>query len=610
MIGKIAAVVVLFSIVLAFYWKEDNEVQDMFFIKEMNKTYDYIVVGAGSAGAVIASRLSEDPNVNILLVEAGGSELESDTFRVPLKASLAQKTKHDWAYYTVPQKHSQKGMNEQRSFWPRGRVLGGTSNLNYMAFVRGSRHDYNQWEKEGCKGWSYKDVLPYFLKMEDIQIPSLYDSPYHSRGGYLTVSKSGDTPLPELYRKASEELGYKTVDKNGEDQIGFSYMQSSIRNGERCSTVKAYLRPVMNRPNLHISINTMATKILIENKKAKGLEVIQNNRKIQVYANKEVILSGGAVNSPVLLMLSGVGPKDHLHELGIPVVADLPVGNNLQDHMMFHMKYNINSSISINTQTLQAPIPKVQYALSKTGIYSGSGLESDLMVKIPNRDPAEPDYPDYQLTLFSVAQDEGFLDYGLDMNIKPEVTKFFKTRAKSNEFTHSLIGLHPKSSGTIRLQTTDPFDPPLIDPHYLENPYDIKVMTAAIRKAQQLMNTKVFKQLGATLTRRDFPGICDKVKFDTDEYWECLIRHFSVTVYHPVSTCRMGAVTDPSAVVDPELRVKGIMNLRVADASIMRNEPSGNTNAPCIMIGEKAADLIRGKDTVLDFRKQMAKLKL
>ncbi|XP_076077863.1 glucose dehydrogenase [FAD, quinone]-like isoform X1 [Mytilus galloprovincialis] len=446
--------------------------------------------------------------------------------------------------------------------------------------------------------------------MEDIPIPSLYDSPYHSRGGYLAVSKTGNTPLPELFRKASEELGYKTVDKNCEDQIGFSYQQSTVRNGERCSTVKAYLRPVMNRHNLHISINTMATKILIENRKAIGLEVIKNNRKVQVYANKEVILSGGAINSPVLLMLSGVGPKDHLHNLGIPVVADLPVGNNLQDHMMFPMKYNINSSISMNTQTFQAQIPKVQYALFKTGIYSGSGLEGDLMDKIPNRDPSEPDYPDYQMILYTVAQDEGFLDYGLDMNIKPEVTKLLKTRAKNNEFTHTLVGLHPKSRGTIRLQSTDPFDPPLIDPYYLENPYDIKVMIAAIRKSQQIMNTKVFKQLDGTLVRQDFSGICDKVNFDTDEYWECFIRYFTVTIYHPVSTCRMGAITDPSAVVDPELRVKGILNLRVADASVMRNEPSGNTNAPCIMIGEKAADLIRGNDTVFDFRKQIAKLKL
>ncbi|XP_063420605.1 oxygen-dependent choline dehydrogenase-like [Mytilus trossulus] len=475
------------------YWLTTKQNPDEALNITVNSTYDYIVVGSGSAGAVIANILSEDHNVSVLVLETGGSELNNDNIRVPLQVGSLQMSNEDWAYFTVPQKYSHRTMIDQKSFWPRGRVLGGSSSINYLTYARGSRHDFDQWSTEGCTGWSYTDVLPYFLKMEDIQIPDLYNSRY-------------------------------------------AYMQTNTKDGERYSTAKAYLRPVLKRTNLHIGVHSYGTKVLIEQKKAIGVEFINNNRKTQVFARKEVIVSAGAVNSPTLLMLSGIGPRKHLQDIGIPLKADLPVGENLEDHIMFFMKYKINQSYTIKDQ------------LKQTG--------------------------------------------------------------SKKEFTILNILSHPRSKGSIRLKSADPFDHPIINPNYLQHPDDVKILISAIRKSQQIVSTKALKEIDATLNAFDIDGICDKDTFDSDSYWECMLRHLAVTVNHPVSTCRMGGFNDTTAVVDPQLRVRGIKGLRVADCSVVRRQVSGNTNAPCIMIGEKAADLIRGKDTVGEFRQQIKSLKL
>ncbi|CAC5373489.1 unnamed protein product [Mytilus coruscus] len=375
--------------------------------------------------------------------QTGGSELYHDYIKVPLATPLLQKTDIDWSYYTIPQKASCKAMKEQ--------------------------------------------VKSAYLKI----------SAYHSTGGYLPITESKITSLSNVYQRAAEELGYKAVDQNGEDMIGFSYVQSNIFGGERFSTSTAYIRPIMNRSNLHISTNSLVTKILITNKTAIAIEMITNGQHMTLLARKEVILSASAVNSPQLLMLSGIGPREHLEEHKIEIQADLPAGEKMEDHLIFFMKYNTKEDLNVSVKSTQSWWNMLQYYLTR----------------------------------------------------------------------------------------------------------------GVIRKTQELAKSKALRELVATLNRVDFPGICDEEEFDSDTYWECLIRHYSVTVYHPSCTCRMGDKDDQTAVVDSKLRVKGIANLRVADASVMRHVTSGNTNSPSIMIGEKAADLIRGKDTVMNFRKQIQHLK-
>ncbi|XP_019924634.3 glucose dehydrogenase [FAD, quinone] isoform X3 [Magallana gigas] len=505
--------IALIIAVLIIYFKKNfsNSSQDG--IISLNSSYDYIIIGAGSAGCVLANRLSEDPDVSVLILEAGGSEQENPNISIPIASPTLPLSKQDWQFKSVPQKKACLALRDQRSSWPRGRVLGGTSSLNYLQYVRGSRHDYNGWFAEGCTGWSYKDVLPYFIKSENIKILELHNSDYHGREGYLSVSDGTATPLnKEVYARAMEELGYSTVDCNGKSQIGYCSSQETVQNGERSSTAKAYLRPVMGRNNLHVSMNSHVTKIIIKDKKALGVWFVRDNIKHEIMANKEVIVSAGAVNSPQILMLSGIGPKEHLESL--------------------EMK---------------------------------EGKKKEYQRKI-------------------------------DRNIET--------------FTILSILLHPKSRGTISLKSADPFDPPIIDPNYLDHPDDIKTLINGIREVLKLGDTVTFKKIGAS--SQDplelYAPQCESHTPNSDDYWICRIRHYTYTLYHPTSTCRMGSKDDPTAVVDPELRLRGIDNLRVVDASVMRNAISGNTNAPTIMIAEKAADMIRNINSVTSMREKTDKL--
>ncbi|XP_062566969.1 glucose dehydrogenase [FAD, quinone]-like [Saccostrea cucullata] len=608
--GFKGAIIALILGVTAVYFT--NRRTPTFELISLNSSYDYIILGAGSAGCVLANRLSEDPGSSVLILEAGGSEDENQNISVPIGSGLVQNSKQDWMFKSEPQKKSCLAMQNKQSSWPRGKVLGGTSNLNFMQYVRGSRHDYDGWAKEGCRGWSYKDVLPYFIKSEDIQIPELQNSDYHGKGGYLSVSDGTVTQLSNVYSKAFEELGYPITDCNGKSQIGYCPSQETTKQGVRWSTAKAFLRPAIGRQNLHVSINSQVTKILIKDKKAVGVSFVRDNRKYVIMANKEVIVSAGSVQSPQILMLSGIGPKEHLKSMGIPVVTDLPVGENLQDHIMTFLDFQDNTSSAATEAKLLSPLTILEYLAFKSGRFSKTHLEGTAFFAEDKNLP-----PPLQFHIFSLApapaQVDMFLNnLNIDRKLRDGKLEEFKRNLEGNRgiFTALPILLHPKSKGTIRLQSDDPFDPPLIDPNYLDHPDDIKTFLKGVRELLRLGDTAAFRSINASSQDplKSYTPQCDELKPDSDEYWVCRIRHFTYTVYHPTSTCRMGAKDDTTAVVDPELRVRGIQNLRVVDASVMRNVPSGNTNAPSIMIAEKAADMIRNINSVKSIRERTDKL--
>ncbi|XP_021368482.1 glucose dehydrogenase [FAD, quinone]-like [Mizuhopecten yessoensis] len=565
------------------------------FSTKLKTSYDYIIVGAGSSGSVLASRLSKDPKNDVVLLEAGGSDETSPYIYKPGAVAMLLKSNEDWEYYTLPQEQACQAMEEERSYWPRGRVLGGSNALNWMVHIRGNRHDYDSWSEEGCDGWSYKDVLPYFIKSEDIQIDEFKQSEYRGKRGPLPVTRPNITPMQKLYLGAGKDLGYSLIDCNGEDQIGFSWMQSTIKQGERWSSYRAFIKPHLDRSNLHIMPNTLTTKVIIKDKKAIGVECIRNGRKVRVFARKEVILSAGSVNSPQLLMLSGVGPKEHLNKLGIPVLADLPVGDNLQDHLMIPLVYGINTTGSITLDKLNSIWSVKQYEYFRTGLWSATSGECLAFVyRDFNKKTDAGKSADIQISVNSVHTTTPSMRDSMHFNYQEKVKdQIFTDTEKVETILFLPILLRPKSRGYIRLKSRDPFDYPDIDPNYLEHPDDVHTLIEAIRFVEKMVGTNTLNSVGMDVNYQSpYYKLCSKHQFRSDKFWECYVRHFTLTASHPTSTCRMGDKDDPSAVVDPQLRVKGISGLRVVDASAMRNVPAGNTNAGSIMIGEKAADLI------------------
>ncbi|XP_057381659.1 glucose dehydrogenase [FAD, quinone]-like [Daphnia carinata] len=564
--------------------------------KVIYKYYDFIVIGAGSAGAVVANRLSEQPDWNVLLLEAGGDETE--TSDVPALAAYLQLSELDWQYKTEPQPTACLAFNDKRCSWPRGKVLGGSSVLNYMLYVRGNRRDYDSWAQMGNYGWSYDDVLPYFIKSEDNRNPYLAQSPYHGVGGYLTVQESPyKTPLATAFVEGGVELGYEHQDGNGAYQTGFMISQGTIRRGSRCSTSKAFLRPVRKRKNLHIAMHSHVMQIMIdpETYQAYAVKFARKGKIYVIRATKEIVLSAGSVNTPQLLMLSGVGPAEHLQQLGIPVISDLRVGDNLQDHIAAGgMVFTLEQPVSL-VQSRFENLPSIlRYAMFDSGpLTTLGGVEGLAWVNTKYANHSD-DWPDIE---FHFVSGTPAADGGAQIRRVHGVTDFvwdnyFAPVAYRDTWSVVPMLLRPRSVGYIRLQSADPYDKPLIYPNYFVDDQDVRVLVEGVKIGLALGETAAFKKLGSKFWAQPFPG-CEHLPLWTDEYWACFVRHYSSTIYHPTGTAKMGPPGDPTAVVDPELRVYGVHNLRVVDCSIMPNVPSGNTNAPAIMVGEKGADLIK-----------------
>lgn len=595
-----AIVVLTVAVIMAAYYSGRGPFKKASIVTEkLDDEYDYIVVGAGTAGSVVAARLSEDNHNKVLLLEAGSHYNEAaPKIHIPLHLFDFQHTRFDWEYYTIPQTVSCLGLKDNKGYWPRGRVLGGSNMINGVQYTRGSKYEFDEWARNGCTGWSYKDVLPYFLKSEDIRIDNLKSSVYHTTGGPLAVSSGLGTPLADLYMKAGKEMGYEITDYNGEDQEGFNFIQSNTRNGVRSSSALELLENTAERKNLHIAVESFVSKIEIVNKAATGVFVIRDGRKHFIKAAKEVILSAGAINSPQILMLSGIGPEKHLHDMGIPVKADLPVGQNLQDHEMVLMFTKINSSIGITENVRESLWTRIKYSIFGKGPLSTSSLDGNGFFYA---DPSKrgKGSADIQFIFLSINPDTNFY------NFRDDVAKELMAKHPNEDgFMTAVITTHPKSTGTITLSSRDPFDYPLLDPQYLADQSDIQNFISAIRIWEKFIETPTMQGLGAKVDRMKL-SFCSHHRFRSDAYWECVTRHLAVTVYHHSGTCKMGDNNDKTAVVDPDLRVKGIKGLRVVDASIFPNVTSGNTNAPVVMVAEKISDVIRGIDSVKEIKNRL-----
>ncbi|XP_054715571.1 glucose dehydrogenase [FAD, quinone]-like [Uloborus diversus] len=555
--------------------------------RTIKKEYDYVVVGAGSAGSVVANRLSEIPCINVLLIEAGSSPPELTD--VPAFARESWYTKYDWAYLTKPQAYTGNGLVNRQVVYPRGKMLGGCSTMNHMMYVRGNRHNYDNWSKLGAKGWSYQEVLPYFKKLEDNRDPDIVANGYHNVGGPITAMRpdyTTETKPPML--QSAENVGYQSVDSNGPVQTGLYDHQGNVRDNQRCGTAKAYLVPAENRTNLDILPNAMVTKVIIENRRAVGVQFDFSGSSYVVLARKEVILSAGSLNSAQLLMLSGVGPKEELSKFNIPVIADLPVGRNLQDHAGPNLDFVVNLPIQTSSEKQKNDMNIMEYINSRSGpLASCDGEIMQLFLPSTYVPPGE-DNPDYQSHFSETTTDTAKKYFGLTPEVYNQVYRPYEGKPLVSCYT---CMIQPKSRGTVTLQSANPYDAPIVDPNYFSDPQDLDVVVQAMLTCKRVGTSPPLSKYISRIQTL-FPG-CEQFAGNDPLYFRCQAQSVITSIFHPVGTAKMGDPSDPTTVVDPELRVKGIDGLRVVDASVMPTVTSGNTNIPIIMIGEKASDIIK-----------------
>ncbi|XP_058800449.1 glucose dehydrogenase [FAD, quinone]-like [Phymastichus coffea] len=562
-----------------------------------DQQYDFVVVGAGSAGATVASRLSEAEDATVLLIEAGRNE--NLLMDIPVLVNYLQFSSINWAYRTESSNRYCLGMTDRKCNFPRGKVMGGSSVLNYMIATRGDPRDYDGWAEMGNDGWSYGELLKYFRKLEEIGVDELRaDDKLHNTEGPLYIDHpTFHTPLADAFLRAGLQLGYPVIDYNGDEHVGYSFIQATIKNGTRMSSNRAYLHPARHRPNLSLSRMSHANKVLIDplTKRALGVDFTKYGRNFRVRARKEVILCAGAIGSAQILMLSGVGPSDHLREMGVPLLQNAPVGRNLMDHIAYGgLVFLVDQPVSIRTKDLINPVkPYLSDFFNKhTGpLTVPGGCEALAFVDV-DRPNDLTSWPNIELLFIggSVVSDASF-HHNIGISDK-YWNKYFARLTGAHSWTIFPMLMRPKSRGKILLRSNNPNVHPRIFANYLDDPEDVRVMIKGIRAAIQVSKTEPMRRFKSKLYDLPVPG-CEAHRYDSDEYWECAIRTFPFTIYHHSGTCKMAPDTDPSGVVNPRLQVKGIKGLRVADASIMPMIMTGHPNIPVIMIGEKLADMVK-----------------
>ena len=528
--------------------------------KSITLKFDYLIIGAGTAGCVLANRLSAKSKNNVAIFEAGKN---SDIWKVNMPLAILytmHDPKYNYKYYSEPEPH----LNNRRIFCPRGKMIGGCSAHNGMVYVRGNKNDYERWSSFGLKEWSYEKVLPFFKKIETW---SEGENKYRGGNGILPINQSKNkNPLFKAFLDSAKEAGHKiNQDMNGEDQEGFGMYDVTIHNGERASASKYYLNPVRNRKNLKVFTESFVEKIIFEGKKAIGIEVKINNKIEKIYANKEIILSGGSINSPQLLMVSGVGPGEHLKEKGIEVIHNLKgVGKNLQDHLETYIQQECKTSDTLYSYVNKLNMLRVgiQWFINKSGPCSTSFLEAGGFCK----SSSDKEYPNIQFHFFPAF----VIDHGA---VDPD-RHGYQLHASLNQ---------PKSRGQITLKSSNPYDYPKIQFNYLEDEYDLKETVKCIHVARKILSQNSMKPFAGK-------EIGPAENAQSEEEIKQYIRSKAETAYHPSCTLKMGI--DDMAVVDEKLKIHGLENIRVADASVMPEITSGNLNAPTLMIGERAADFI------------------
>lgn len=564
--------------------------------------YDYIIVGGGSAGAVIAARLSENPLVNVLLLEAGAQQSESSY--IPLLVQYAQGTDEDWQLSSKPLVNLARELKNNSVKYAQGKSLGGSSNINYMMYTRGNKRDYDAWEAAGNDGWGWDDVLPYFLKSEGNRNATLVATGLHNDSGPLPIEDlTYKTPMAQLYLDAAKQMGYDTIDVNGPTQTGYTNPQVNLLNASRYGTARAFLVPVRDRPNLHISMLSFVTKVNIDPVTNKTLGVTFTRETLfglitrTVKAKKEVIVCAGALQTPKLLMLSGVGPAEELQKHNISVIKDLPVGKNLQDHVTLGgITFLIGKPYTFVTGEIFGNALNVldDYFKNAEGPLTSIGtVEAMGFLNTKYQDPAL-DHPDVEHIISSgfIGSDGGYVvgpNFGINDTFYNTVWKPCLHYHMFNIFS---VLMRPKSRGCVTLNSSNPLDAPIIDPNYYSHPDDMKVMIEGIKLAYNLTKQEALYKIGTIPYPIIFPN-CRNFTFGSDEFAECYARDFTATFWHFCGTAKMGPASDPTSVVDNRLRVHGISGLRVCDNSIMPTLVSAHTNAPAIMIGEKAADMIK-----------------